>query len=362
MPTVTLLLRGDQIGTFTGLSGTGNGPDRVVTLTAVEALGPTDVFYTVTVEQVNDGVTEFQNGQFVTITDAAGNIVMPRTNIQPDAEQGLGAGDEHLIVSGPNVLIDLGGVPPGPTTVQYTNADENGGPTGDDDGNLDFTDFPCLTPGTMVATPAGPRNVVDLAAGDVLVTANRDLVRIAWVGRRALDLRNRPSGAKPVLVREGALGPGMPDSDTVLSPDHRVMLADDAAALLFDQREVLVPSKALTGFPRVRDMAGRKRVQYITVFTDRHAVIYANRMPVETLYPGPMALRRLGVLGRASLFNACPYLETGDVAASHPPARPMLTVAEARCLVSTMRTRDRLRGRTDAPPTAPGLRIVGKRA
>ena len=86
-------LRGDQIGTFTSLSGTGNGVDRVVTLNDVSALGASTELFTIRVDQVNENSTEFSNGQLITILESTGNVVMSQTGVQPDIEQGLGAGD-----------------------------------------------------------------------------------------------------------------------------------------------------------------------------------------------------------------------------------------------------------------------------
>ena len=64
MATVILQLRGDQLGTFSSLSGTGNGVDRVVTLEDVEALGTAAQMFEVTVEQVFSGYTQFEIFQF----------------------------------------------------------------------------------------------------------------------------------------------------------------------------------------------------------------------------------------------------------------------------------------------------------
>lgn len=62
MATVTLTLRGDQLGTYDSLSANGNNAGRKVNLEGVKALGTGSDTYTVVVEQVNNGVTEFQNG------------------------------------------------------------------------------------------------------------------------------------------------------------------------------------------------------------------------------------------------------------------------------------------------------------
>jgi hypothetical protein len=85
---------------------------------------------------------------------------MAQTGIQPDIEQGLGAGDEHLIIPSTGFLIDLTGLEPGPQQVQYAfvhEAAQTG--LGDNDGELDFADtvanFPCFATGTLIRTPDG---------------------------------------------------------------------------------------------------------------------------------------------------------------------------------------------------------------
>lgn len=342
MATVTLLLRGDQIGRHTGFSGTGNGPDRVVTVSGVEAVGEPDELFTVLVEQVNPGTTQFQNGQFVTISDADGNVILPRTSIQPDIEQGRGAGDEHLLISNPRFLIDLGGVPVGPATTTYSFADEGAGPGGDDDGNLDFADFPCLAPGTAIRTPGGARDVADLTEGDLIETAG-GVLPIAWVGRRTVAFSPRGRAHPPILIRRSAFGPGMPGRDTIVSPDHRILMHDPACTFLFGVGEVLAPAKALTGLPGLRVMGGKRQMDYVSVFTARHEIVDANGLPVETLYPGDETLRRLTPGERRSLCTACPAVGPG-----FPPARRLLTVSDAEALVAAFKLSRRVNRRSAA--------------
>ena len=358
MATVTLELRGDQIGRFTSSSGTGNGAERVLTVNGVEALGTHNQIYTVTVEQVHAGVTEFQNGQFITIHDSSGAIVVPRINVQPDIEQGLGAGDDHLLISRQNILIDLGGVPAGPATMTYTRADAMADVgAGDNDGNLDFADFPCFAPGTLIATPAGQKAVEDLAAGDLINTTDGGAIPVLWSGRRKVDLRQRAIG-KPIRIKPGFAGSAGPQPELILSPDHRICLCDPACDLLFGTPEVLAPAKALVSMPRLHAMQGRKEIDYVSVLTSRHAVIIANGLPVKTLYPGPEALLRLGFFGRTKVFSVISGLRHQPVEAVYPPARRMLTVGEARTLASVLRLRWALNGETTEAPRTPHLRVV----
>lgn len=332
MATATLLLRGDQLGRHTGFSGTGNGPDRVVTVTGVEALDTPDVLFTVLVEQINPGVTQFQNGQFVTITAPDGTVVLPRTGIQPDIEQGLGAGDEHLLISNPQILIDLGGVPVGPTTTTYTIADESAGPGDDDDGNLDFDAFPCFAPDTAVTTPQGDRAVSTLAPGDLICTGDERTVPVRWIGDRRVAFAPGHTAQHPVLLQAGALGPGLPHRDTVVSPDHRILVSGPACDLLFHVSEVLVPAKALTALSGVRRMGGKREMAYVSILTERHEVIFAHGLAAETLYPGPEALRRLTAFEQAAIHGICPGAGPG-----FPAARRLLTVSEAEALVTVLR-------------------------
>lgn len=357
MPTVTLILRGDQIGRYTSFSGTGNGPNRVVTVNGVEAIGTSDQLYTVIIEQVNSGVTEFRNGQFITIRDADNNVVVPRTGVRPDIEQGRGAGDEHLLLNNQPFLIDLGGVPVGPATVTYTQADEAAGPGGDNDGQLDFDDFPCIAAGTMIATPNGATDVAALKAGDLVETQDHGAVPLASVGRRSLDLSNRAKG-KPILIKTSCFGDQRPERDLILSPDHRVLVNDPACSFLFGTSELLAPSKRLVDLPRIREMRNRQHIEYITLFAERHEIILANGMAVETLYPGPQALRRLGALGRATILSICPALRHQSASVVYPEARRLLSLRESKVLSEAVRLKNRVE-RTDGTSHASAqLRVI----
>lgn len=359
MANVTLFLRGDQLGRYTNFSGQGNGPNRVVTVNGVEALGPPNELFTVLLEQVNNNATEFRNGQFISISDSNGSVVVPRTGVQPDIEQGLGGGDEHLILPGQRFLIDLGGVPTGPQTVTYTRADDVGDATGDDDGNLDFNNFPCFAPGTSIDTPSGPKDVARLAIGDLIATQDHGNVPIRWIGQRTIDLDGAALTARPVQLKAGCLGQDRPQRDTIVSPDHRILVRHSAVEFLFGSGEALAPAKALAGLARIRQMAGRKKIQYFTLLTDRHEVIFANGLRVETLYPGPEALKRLGAIGRSAVTSLLPDLLSHDVSVVFPPARPMLTVTKAKALAAAMR----LKASVGSPlepqtPMRPTLRVV----
>ncbi len=328
MSTLIFTLRGDQIGRFDTLSGDGNGADRVVTLTGTRALGSAGEIYTVTVEQVGAGQTQFTNGQFITITDSVGNIVVPRSGVQPDIEQGLGGGDEHLILPGSNIVIDVGGLPASPATTTYGFASQVASQNlGDNDGELDFADtrtnFPCFAEGTLIATPRGERPVEVLHEGDLIETLDAGPQRIRWLRSRTQVLRDADDPQRPVLIAPDALGPGAPRRTLAVSPQHRI-LAQMAKG------EVLLPAKALLSRPGIRVARGMRRVRYFTILTDRHQILRANGLWCETFYPGPYMLATLSPRLRADLSRILPLLGIDVRLAYGLPARPLWTVGQAR--------------------------------
>ncbi|MEM7744492.1 MAG: Hint domain-containing protein [Pseudomonadota bacterium] len=357
MVDVTLELRGDQIGTYTSFSGDGNNDERVVTVNGVEALGTSDDRFTVLVEQVNSGQTEFRNGQFVTIFDADGNVVMTRTGVNDDAEQGLAAGDEHLLITQQPFLIDLGGLPPvgEPDIVRYTIDDEEATVgVGDDDGNLDFADFPCFASGTLVGTALGVAPVETLRPGAKLRTVSGALREVIWIGRRTLDLTPGNARQRPILLQAGCLGPGAPARDLILSPQHRVLLRGAGQAAT---SAALGPAKGLLPLPGVRAMRGRRRITYVSVLLDRHAVIMAEGAAVESLYPGPQALKTLGPDLAEQVFVRVPGLREHGVAAYGPPAERLLTVRQTNGVA--IARRNAVRQRTQISVAAPEPLFLG---
>ncbi|HEU0221792.1 MAG TPA: Hint domain-containing protein, partial [Paracoccaceae bacterium] len=299
MATFTLVLQGDQIGSYLTLVATGSGASRVITLGGVQALGSASDRYTVTVTNAADDETQFRTGQSATITDPQGNIVAQNLAVQPDLQNGRMAGDEHLIFSTQNFVIDLGGVPALPGTVVYNPSSENADSgVGDNDGQLDFADFVCFTPGTLILTPAGERPVEALRPGDRVAT-RRGAKTVRWVGARAVRGTGRMA---PIWIRAGAFGNRR---DLLVSPQHRMVVSHWRAELLFGQHEV----------------------------------------------PGSWSIGALGEEQRAEVLALFPELAEAGRLETLPTALPLLRVREGRLLAHEMRKSARpqtsLSGRLD---------------
>ncbi|MEM7746477.1 MAG: Hint domain-containing protein [Pseudomonadota bacterium] len=332
MATFFFTVRGDQIGTFSSISGTGNGAERLVTLAGVTPIGSSDELFTIQIDQAQDTETQFRNGQLLTILDADGNVVAARTSVQPDIEQGLGAGDEHLIIQQGSVVINLRGVvdPDNPGTLVFENGSQVADPLlGDNDGELDFVDtvsnFPCFSAGTLIATLGGDLPVESLRPGTMVLTRDQGPQPVLWIGGRTLHFPGALPSQKPLAFKAGSLGPNQPARDLIVSPQHRILRPDPSRS-----GEVLVPAKALLGLRGVRVMKGKRSVTYVSVLMARHQILAANGAWVESFYPGPVAMDLITPQHRREIANLIPGLQADVIEAYGPPARPLLRVGEAK--------------------------------
>ena len=198
--------------------------------------------------------------------------------------------------------------------------------------NIEYV-TPCFTPGTLIATPQGEVPVESLRAGDRIITRDNGMQEIRWMGRRDLswgDLRAAPH-LKPVLLRQGSLGNGLPEVDMMVSPNHRLLVANDRTALYFDEPEVLVAAKHLLTPQGVHsvDAAG---VSYIHFMCERHEVVLSNGAWTESFQPGDLTLKGMGNAQRSEIYDLFPDLKTVPGLENYAAARKTLKKHEAALL------------------------------
>ena len=242
-------------------------------------------------------------------------------------------------------VLNLGDTTPWRITDLRTDSDGNGfdgtvqflNPDGTVRGTATFTNIEsivCFTPGTMIATPKGEVPVESLRVGDRVITRDNGIQEIRWLGAKEMgwhDFAANPH-LKPVMVRAGSLGNGLPERDMMLSPNHRLLVANDRTALYFDEHEVLVAAKHLVGGQGIRqvDSIG---TTYIHFMCDQHEVVLSNGAWTESFQPGDYTLKGLGNAQRNELFELFPELRTDQGVAAYQAARKTLKKHEARLLV-----------------------------
>lgn len=191
----------------------------------------------------------------------------------------------------------------------------------------------CFTPGTLIATPQGVRLVEDLRPGDQVITRDNGIQEIRWKGMRGLVGRElaQHKHLTPIRISKGALGGDLPARDILLSPNHRVLVSSDKTVLYFEEREVLVSAKYLSGMPGVAPVDALC-VTYIHIMFDQHEVVLSDGIWTESFQPGDYSLAGIGQAQRSELEHLFPDLKTPAGIASYQAARRSLKRYEATLL------------------------------
>ena len=192
---------------------------------------------------------------------------------------------------------------------------------------------PCFTPGTLIATPKGEVPVEELGEGDRVITRDNGIQEIRWIGHKQIGWQelNRSQHLKPVLIKAGSLGNGLPERDMLVSPNHRMLVANDRTALYFDEREVLASAKHLVDSKEIMTVDVRE-VTYIHFLFDHHEVVLSDGTWSESFQPGDYSLKGIGNAQRQELFELFPELETREGLEDFTSARRILKKHEAKML------------------------------
>lgn len=176
-----------------------------------------------------------------------------------------------------------------------------------------FTDrhcFPCFARGTLIETESGPVAVENLVPGMMVVTRDRGLQPLRWVGSRILGSRllNVNPNLRPIRISAGALGNGLPKRDLLVSPQHRVLVRSKIAQKMFGAPEVLVAAKQLLQIEGIDIAQDQPLVEYFHFLFDQHEVVISEGAETESLYTGKEALKAVGYSALEEIFALFPEL------------------------------------------------------
>jgi hypothetical protein len=180
---------------------------------------------------------------------------------------------------------------------------------------------PCFTPGAMITTQRGEVPIQHLQAGDRVVTRDNGIQPVRWVGKTQMFLQDFQAEPHllPVLVRQGSLGKGMPERDMMVSPNHRILVANERTSLRFADREVLVAAKHLS-VPGVHTVQS-SGTTYIHFLCDRHEVVLVDGIWTESFQPEDHSLKTIGNAQRLEIYEIFPELKTEAGRAAYTSAR-----------------------------------------
>lgn len=171
----------------------------------------------------------------------------------------------------------------------------------------------CFTPGTLIETATGPRPVETLATGDLILTRDHGYEPLRWIGRArvsAARLDLQPN-LRPIRIKAGALGAGLPEYDLIVSPQHRILVRSAIVRRMFGAHEVLVAAKHLCLVPGIEALRPDNGTTYLHLLFDRHELVLSNGSWTESLLTGPQAMQAMSPAARREIMALFPELATG---------------------------------------------------
>jgi hypothetical protein len=208
----------------------------------------------------------------------------------------------------------------------FTYTIDNG--TNTDIGVVNVSSIPCFVAGTLIATPDGQRPVETLCLGDMVVTKDDGPQPLRWMGSRTVEAQDNFA---PIRIRANTFGQ---HDELLVSPEHRVLIRDSVAELLFGEQEVLVAAKDLVNDRSVTRRVGGQ-VTYVHLMFDRHQVVYSEGLATESFLPGPQTTKSFE---RAIVDEICtlfPEIDPDTGLGYSPAARRVLKHFEAKLLRKT---------------------------
>jgi hypothetical protein len=200
--------------------------------------------------------------------------------------------------------------------------------TGDTDlGFVTVETIPCFVAGTKILTPTGEVRVEDLVPGDMVMTHDDGPQPLRWIGQRTVEAYDNFA---PIKIKANAFGK---HGTLFLSPQHRVLIRDHVAELLFGESEVLVAAKDLINDRTVRRIVGGD-VTYVHLLFDKHQVVFSEGLATESFLPGPQTTKAFEREIVEEILAIFPELDAQTGQGYSSAARRTLKKYEAQLLMS----------------------------
>ena len=190
----------------------------------------------------------------------------------------------------------------------------------------------CFVGGTRILTSNGEVEVEELQTGDRVLTRESGEQVICWTASRELSGTTAKAFA-PIRISADAFGNGLPARDLLVSPQHRILITDWRAELLFGVPEVLVAAKHLVNDHTVCVETDLDAFSYHHILFEKHETVFSEGLPTESFHPGDMAMSALGEAARLELLELFPELADAKVGL-RPLSHRALKCFEARAFTA----------------------------
>ncbi|WP_371171656.1 Hint domain-containing protein [Aliiroseovarius sp. 2305UL8-7] len=178
---------------------------------------------------------------------------------------------------------------------------------------FDNTNVVCFNRGTIIATKNGPALIENLQPGDMVRTMDHGYQPLRLALKRKLRQRALIENEKlrPVNISAGALGNNLPETDLLISRQHRMLVSSPICKRMFGDENALVAGLRLTELPGIYIDHHVSEVEYYHLVFDQHEIIIANGAFSESFFPGPEALKALTEKALEEITTLFPMLING---------------------------------------------------
>lgn len=247
----------------------------------------------------------------------------------------VAAGDTITLATGQTITLNADGTvtvvaDADEETVNFTYTVATGGGSSNitDTAFVTLNSIPCFVAGTLIATPDGEVPVESLNPGDLVVTHDNGPQPLRWIGSRVVPAQ---ANFAPICIAADTFGQ---HRELLVSPQHRVLIRDGLAELLFGETEVLVAAKDLVNDRSVRAIEGGE-VEYVHILFDEHQVVFSEGLATESFLPGPQTKDSFEAEIVEEICALFPEIDPETGSGYSAAARRTLRAFEARVLLSS---------------------------
>jgi len=192
---------------------------------------------------------------------------------------------------------------------------------------LDPTTMICFAGHTKIAVATGWSEAKDIQVGDLVKTADNGFQKVVWCRSRHLDrdtLADYPN-LRPIRIKAGALGQGLPNNDLLVSPQHRILVSSKIIQRVCGTDQVLVAAKHLTAIDGIDVAEDVDEITFVHFLCENHELVYSEGAPAETMLLGSQALKSIDDLARAELLFLFPDVVGIEQQSPMLPSRDIVT-------------------------------------
>ena len=171
--------------------------------------------------------------------------------------------------------------------------------------------FAAFARGTLLAGPDGPVAIEDLEPGMMINTRDAGPLPVQWVGKIMLvpnTDRQRPEMGCMTRVSADSFGLNRPMPDLMLGAAAHLLQSGPAIQSYTEHSNALVAARALVDWENLIEVTPPSPVALYHLAFDRHAIVSANGLDVESCHPGYAFRKGLAGMQRGLYLSLFPQL------------------------------------------------------